>query len=108
MGWTHDLCCAYPGRSKSGIVLPERLFLAFVVRRWSVVVGHASGRLRERSLRHGPASMADLCESTELAEDAVREALEFLRMRDVVVEGAEGRWDLLVPLMRRWLNLGQG
>ncbi|HEY58288.1 MAG TPA: hypothetical protein G4O04_07130 [Anaerolineae bacterium] len=47
----------------------------------------------------------ELARATGLSSDALQEALKYLRTRDLVAQDPSGRWDLLVPLMRRWLRL---
>jgi len=57
------------------------------------------------ALASGPMTETDLARATGLPPDALQEALKYLKTRDLVERDAAGRWDLLVPLMRRWLRL---
>jgi len=53
----------------------------------------------------GPATVGDLAQLTCLPMAEVGDALDYMRTRDLAAADASGRWDLLVPLMRRWLRL---
>ncbi len=57
------------------------------------------------TLASGPMTPQDLARAAGLSAEALREALEYLETRDLVGRDETGRWDLLVPLMRRWLRL---
>lgn len=56
-------------------------------------------------LASGPAAARDLARVTRLSAEEVADALGYLKTRDLVAADAVGRWDLLVPLMRWWLQL---
>ncbi|RMF30496.1 MAG: ArsR family transcriptional regulator, partial [Chloroflexi bacterium] len=59
------------------------------------------------ALASGPLAAGALARATTLSPKALEEALDYLKKRDLVGRDADGRWDLLVPLMRRWLRLRQ-
>lgn len=53
----------------------------------------------------GLCAVADLAAAAGLTEERVQYALAVLRLRDLArpVDGV--RWDILMPLLRRWLRL---
>ncbi len=57
-----------------------------------------------RALASGPMTAEALSRATGLPVEALRGALAYLETRDLVAQDAAGRWGLLVPLMRRWLQ----
>ena len=59
------------------------------------------------ALAAGPMSGDGLARATGLSPEALREALTYLQTRDLIGKNAAGQWDLLVPLMRRWLQLNR-
>jgi len=59
------------------------------------------------ALAAGPMSGDSLARATGLSPEALREALTYLQTRDLIGKNAAGQWDLLVPLMRRWLQLNR-
>jgi DNA-binding GntR family transcriptional regulator len=59
------------------------------------------GRLAEGAA----ATVEELAKETSLSAAAVADALAYLDTRDLVVVDAAGHWDLVVPLMRRWMRL---
>ncbi|MCD4738308.1 MAG: AAA family ATPase, partial [Anaerolineae bacterium] len=68
------------------------------------IAGRAAEEATLQALSSGPATASDLIRTTGLAEEAVAEALDYLKKRDLVARDADS-WDILVPLMRRWLRL---
>jgi DNA-binding transcriptional ArsR family regulator len=58
-----------------------------------------------RMLASGPATEGGLARATGLAPAEVSDALSYLKTRDLVTAGEAGRWELLIPLMRQWLQL---
>ena len=67
--------------------------------------GHEAEEAVLGALASGPMTEQALAHATGLSSDALREALKYLKTRDLVERDAAGQWDLLVPLMRRWLQL---
>jgi len=69
------------------------------------------GREPERAvlgaLAAGPMSEEALARVTGLSLEVLQEALSYLQKRDLIGKNANGQWDLLVPLMRRWLRLNR-
>ena len=69
------------------------------------------GREPERAvlgaLAAGPMSEEALARVTGLSLEILQEALSYLQKRDLIGKNANGQWDLLVPLMRRWLRLNR-
>lgn len=61
-----------------------------------------------QALASGPMLEQSLARATGLASEALQSALAYLRTRDLIGKDPAGRWDLLVPLMRRWLQLREG
>ncbi|WP_448595989.1 AAA family ATPase, partial [Thermoflexus hugenholtzii] len=59
------------------------------------------------ALAAGPMSEEELARATGLSPEDLRKALTYLQTRDLIGRNAAGRWDLLVPLMRRWLQLNR-
>jgi predicted Rossmann fold nucleotide-binding protein DprA/Smf involved in DNA uptake len=57
------------------------------------------------ALAAGPAPVEALATTTGLSAEEVTAALAYLETRDLVVRGPDGEWDVVVPLMRRWLRL---
>jgi predicted Rossmann fold nucleotide-binding protein DprA/Smf involved in DNA uptake len=57
------------------------------------------------ALASGPATREELAQAAGLSAAQVAAALDYLRTRDLAAADPAGRWDLLVPLMRRWLRL---
>ena len=57
------------------------------------------------ALARGPAAVDDLAAAVGLPADEVRQLLDYLERRDLVKQDDAGRWQLLVPLMERWLRL---
>jgi hypothetical protein len=57
------------------------------------------------ALTEGPASVDALTQATRFTKGDISEALEYLETRDLVARDEDGQWNLLVPLMRRWLRL---
>jgi len=68
------------------------------------IAGRAAEEATLQALSGGPATVSELVRATGLAEEAVTEALDYLKKRDLVARDADN-WDILVPLMRRWLRL---
>jgi hypothetical protein len=59
------------------------------------------GRLAEGAA----ATVEELAKGTGLSAAAVADALAYLDTRDLAAVDAAGRWDVVVPLMRRWMRL---
>jgi hypothetical protein len=57
------------------------------------------------ALTEGSASVDALTQATRFTKVDISEALEYLETRDLVDCDEDGQWNLLVPLMRRWLRL---
>ena len=73
---------------------------------WSdQVAGRAAVEAALRALAAGPATPEEIAQATGLPAAEVAAALDYLQVRDLAAAGAAGRYDLLVPLMRRWLRL---
>ncbi|MBN2003242.1 MAG: AAA family ATPase [Anaerolineae bacterium] len=70
----------------------------------SQIAGKPAAEATLAALAAGPLDAAGLVAATALAPQDVAEALKYLKTRDLIA-GADGAWDLLVPLMRRWLRL---
>jgi DNA-binding IclR family transcriptional regulator len=47
----------------------------------------------------------ELAKGTGLSAATVADALTYLDTRDLAAADAADRWDLVVPLMRRWMRL---
>jgi len=58
-----------------------------------------------QKLAAGRATTVELSRSTGLHLAEVESALEYLKRREQVEQDAQGQWDLVMPLMRRWLSL---
>ncbi len=61
-----------------------------------------------QALASGPMTTEALVRATGLSLEALEQGLDYLERRDLVAQEAAGRWNLLVPLMRRWLRLRFG
>ncbi len=53
----------------------------------------------------GPCAVADLAAASGFTEKSVQGALTVLQRRDLVQQLDSARWDILMPLLRRWLRL---
>ncbi len=116
----HELFDLEPEKDREARVLPEDLeavlgddFVRGETRYfdgiWSdQVAGRGAVETALRALAAGPATAEALARGTGLPLPEVIEALTYLKTRDLADVDAEGRWDLIVPLMRRWLRLRAG
>jgi hypothetical protein len=59
----------------------------------------------ETLARVGPAQAEEIASETERPISEISDALAYLKTRDLADANEAGEWDLLVPLMRRWLQL---
>jgi hypothetical protein len=69
------------------------------------VAGRPAAAAVLRALAARPATAGDLAAGMGRSLAEVQDALRYLAVRDLVSAGAEDRWDLVIPLMRRWLRL---
>jgi hypothetical protein len=107
------------GKDREARVLPEDLDAVltddFIRTETRYFVGIWNDQIQERepesavlgALATGPMSEEALARVTGLSLEVLQEALSYLQKRDLIGKNAKGQWDLLVPLMRRWLRLNR-